>query len=208
MPKLSDSFAKLKESIGSEVSGQTATYLADLGSAVEKAEKALDEVIKESVGRKEKIGELTDQIASLKKDVETTTQSLNDANIKVSEYEPIKAQLDEMKSAEEKLVRDKWNKAQALLTVDQKSPLFDKSQKVVQFFKLPKDAKDVLDIETVKSNLRVFEQYEAAEYFVLPKDETPDPHDKSNKDKQDRAKDTGGSPYAPMFDGFDNSSQT
>jgi len=203
MSKLSDAYAKLKEALGSDVSGQVATMLADLGSAVEKSDKSLDDVIKESVGRKDKIGTLEEQITKLTGERDDVKAKLTEVNAKVKEYEPIKQELDTFKSKAEKEVKDKWAEVHKILKADQKSPLFEKVQKVIKFFKLP-EGKDELDLDAIKENIRIFDQYAAADYFELPEKTDAADHDPSGKQsKIAESKDTGESPYASMFKEFD-----
>jgi hypothetical protein len=204
MSKLSDAYAKLKEALGSDVSGQNATLLADLGSAVEKADKDLADVIKESVGRKDKLGELNDAVTAITKERDELKTKLTESDAKVKEYEPIKTELDTFKANAEKETKDKWAQVHKILKADQKSPLYEKVQKVLKYFKLP-EGKEELDIDSIKKNIQVFDQYAETEYFKLPDGSDPARHDKSGKDGdgKEEKKDIGESPFTDMFKAFD-----
>lgn len=204
MSKLKDAYTKLKEALSTEVTGQVATYLADLGSAVDNSEKSLSDVISESVKRKEQIGDLNDKLDTTSKERDEFKTKLTEADAKVKEYEPIKTELDTLKANAEKETKDKWAEVHKILKADQKSPLYEKVQKVIKYFKLP-EGKDELDLDTIKKNIQVFDQYQATEYFKLPDGTDPGKHDKSGKDADtDKSKeDIGESPYSGLFNDFD-----
>ncbi|MDY0218988.1 MAG: hypothetical protein RBR14_06550 [Candidatus Cloacimonas acidaminovorans] len=203
MSRLSDAYKNLKDKLSPEVTGEVAILLSELGSAIEKTEKNLDEVIKESVNRKETIQAKEEELRKLNETITELTKKLTDYEPIVKEAEQYKAEVEKTRKQKEEEMIAQWNKILPILNANQKSPIFDKVQKIKKYFKLPKDENEKLSLDEIKQNIDIFEHYQAIDYFSdIPSDTVPE-YEKSGKtDKKEQKTEEGSNAFEGKFKEF------
>lgn len=210
MSRLSETYKSLKEKLSPEVTGEVAILLSELGSAIEKTERNLEEVIKESVNRKETIQAKEEELKKLNETIAELTKKLTDYEPKVKEAEQYKAEVEKIRKQKEEELLAEWNKILPILNANQKNPIYEKVQRIRKYFKLPKDENDQLSLDDIRNNIEVFEHYKAIEYFADSPSETAPGYDKSGKAEMKEEKkgtEEGKNAYEGLFKGF-NPNQT
>lgn len=210
MSRLSDAYKNLKDKLSPEVTGEVAILLSELGSAIDKTERNLEEVIKESVNRKETIQAKEEELKKINETIAELNKKLTDYEPKVKEVEQYKAEVEKVRKQKEEELVSEWNKIVPILNANQKNPIYDKIQKIKKYFKLPKDENDKLSLDDIKNNIEVFGHYKAIDYFNEATTETAPGYDKSGKPENKEEKkgvEEGENAFKGLFKGF-NPNQT
>lgn len=153
---------KIKATLGADAPAETLALLADATREASDMTDSLSAANKESAGRKNRIRELESELEKAKDEAGKATSP--EAKAELARLKGIETEYANMRNAENEKLKATWQEKAKMLTVEKTSKLYEKAQKVLNQFAMPKEGEE-LTIDQVKDNLKAFALLDSTGYF-------------------------------------------